>query len=114
MALKEEMVQCLVKDKQAALPVETEEAVEMAEGRGEEEEEEEKEEEEEVKEEEEEMEGVEVTNKPVEVQTANGKDNPMKKLKVQEDEEEEEGAEDRGEKKTSNKGSQVLTLSTAQ
>lgn len=103
MPLKEEMVLCLVKDKQAGLPVEAEEAAEVAEGRGEEEEEEE------------EMEGVEVTNKPVEVQTANGKDNPMKKLKVQEEVEEEmEGAEERGEKKTSNKGSQVGTLSTAQ
>ncbi len=88
------MVLCLVKDKQAGLPVEAEEAAEVAEGREEEEEEEE----------EEEKEGVEVTNKPVEVQTAKGKDGQMKKLKVQEEVEEEmeeEEDEDRGEEITS-------------
>ncbi len=61
------MVLCLVKDKQAGLPVE---AAVVAEGR----------EEEEEQEEEEEEEGVEVTNKPVEVQTAQQKDGQMKKL----------------------------------
>lgn len=62
MPLIEEMVLCLVKDKQAGLPVE---AAVVAEGREEEEEQEE---------------GVEVTNKPVEVQTAQQKDGQMKKL----------------------------------
>ncbi|KAL0191784.1 hypothetical protein M9458_014482 [Cirrhinus mrigala] len=87
------MVLCLVKDNQAGLPVKEEEAAEMAEGRGEEE----------VEEEVEGMERVEVTIKPVEVQTAKGKDGQMKELKVQEVVEEEmEGAEDRGEEKADN------------
>lgn len=77
------MVLCLVKDKQVGLLIEAEE---VAEGREEEEEMEE------------EMEGVEVTNKLVEVQTAKGKDVGMNKHKVQEEVEEEmEGAEDREE-----------------
>ncbi|XP_016091746.1 neurofilament medium polypeptide-like [Sinocyclocheilus grahami] len=91
---------CLVKDKQAGLPVEAEEAAEVAEGREEEEEEE--------------KEGVEVTNKPVEVQTAKGNDGQRKYFKVQE-EEEMEGDEDRGEEITSTiiKESQVGTTPTA-
>lgn len=76
------MVLCLVKDKQVGLQIEAEE---VAEGR----------------EEEEEVEGVEVTNNLVKLQTAKGKDGGMNKHKVQEEVEEEmEGAEDREEEKT--------------
>lgn len=92
------MVLCLVKDKQVGLLIEVEE---VAEGR------------EEV---EEEMEGVEVTNKLVEVQTAKGKDGGMNKHKVQEEVEEEmEGAEDREEEKTSHiiRGMQMGMVTTA-
>lgn len=91
------MVLCLVKDKQVGLLIEAEE---VAEGR----------------EEEEEMEGVEVTNKLVEVQTAKGKDVGMNKHKVQEEVEEEmEGAEDREEEKTSHiiRGMQLGMVTTA-
>lgn len=95
------MVLCLVKDKQVGLLIEAEE---VAEGREEEEEMEE------------EMEGVEVTNKLVEVQTAKGKDVGMNKHKVQEEVEEEmEGAEDREEEKTSHiiRGMQLGMVTTA-
>ncbi|ROK31136.1 putative ATP-dependent RNA helicase DDX27 [Anabarilius grahami] len=89
------------RDKQVGLLIEAEE---VAEGR---------EEEEEV---EEEMDGVEVTNNLVKVQTAKGKDGGMNKHKVQEEVEEEmEGAEDREEEKTSHiiRGMQMGLVTTA-